>query len=316
MKIVVLDGFTLNPGDLDWGPLKELGETEIFDRSSAAQILERGAEADIILSNKAVLDRPVLQNLKNLKLIAVMATGFNNIYIDAARESDILVCNASNYGSPSVAQQTFALILELTNQCGLHSESVKKGEWSQAKDWSYHLNPMVELSGKTLGIVGFGNIGQMVARIALGFGMKVLANRRNPARGKRAGVTFVSLEDLLRKSDIVSLHCPLTSENQGFINASNLALMKPSAFLINTSRGPLINEEDLEQALINGKISGAGLDVLCQEPPIPNHPLFRIPNCLITPHHAWATKESRQRLLDIVVDNVDSFIRGAPKNLV
>ena len=316
MKIVVLDGHTLNPGDLDWSPLQRLGETKIFRRSTREEILERSADADIVLSNKAVLDRPVLEKLQNLKLIAVTATGFNNIDVTAASELGILVCNASKYGSASVAQHTFALILELTNQCGLHSNSVKNGAWSQSKDWSYHLRPMVGLAGKTLGIVGFGNIGQQVAGIAQGFGMKVLANHKHPERDQRPGVAFVSLDELLTKSDIVSLHCPLTNENKGFINAQNLALMKPSAFLINTSRGPLINESDLKEALVSEKIKGAGLDVLSQEPPLPNHPLTAIKNCLITPHHAWATKESRQRLMDIVVNNIKSFIHGTPQNLV
>ena len=316
MKIVVLDGYTLNPGDLDWAPLQGLGETEIFERSNREEIPERGAGAQIILTNKAVLDKPVLEKLKELKLIAVTATGFNNIDVAAADELGILVCNASGYGSASVAQHTFALLLELTNQCGWHSRSVKNGEWSRSVDWSYHLTPMTELAGKTLGIIGFGNIGQRVADIAKGFGMKVLAYHKHPERDKRAGVTFVSLEDLLQKSDVVSLHCPLTHENKGFINAKNLSMMKPSAFLINTSRGPLINEDDLAEALLSKKINGAALDVLSEEPPPAGHPFTDISNCVITPHHAWATKESRQRLMDIVVENVEAFINGKPQNLV
>lgn len=316
MKIVVLDGYTLNPGDLDWGPLENLGEAKIFDRSTAAQILERGADADVILSNKAILDKPVLQKFKNLKLIAVMATGFNNIDIKAAREFGILVCNASNYGSFSVAQHTFALLLELANRCGLHGDSVKNGGWSRSEDWSYQLRPLVELAGKTMGIIGFGNIGQKVAQIAHGFDMKVIATHKHPERDRREGVSFVALADLLKNSDVVSLHCPLTDENKGFINAANLSLMKPSAFLINTSRGPLINERDLKEALEAGKIQGAGLDVLGQEPPSADNPLTSAKNCLVTPHHAWATRESRQRLMDIVVGNVGAFLRGEPRNLV
>ena len=316
MKIVVLDGYTLNPGDLDWEPLRSLGETKIFERSNREEIPERGAGAQIILSNKAVLDKPVLEKLKELKLIAVTATGFNNVDVAAADELGILVCNASGYGSASVAQHTFALLLELTNQCGWHSRSVKNGEWSRSVDWSYHLTPMTELAGKTLGIIGFGNIGQRMADIAKGFGMKVLAHHKHPERDKRAGVTFVSLEALLQKSDVVSLHCPLTRENKGFINAKNLSMMKPSAFLINTSRGPLINEDDLAEALLSKKINGAALDVLSEEPPPAGHPFTNISNCVITPHHAWATKESRQRLMDIVVENVEAFIHGKPQNLV
>lgn len=316
MKIVVLDGYTLNPGDLDWAPLRSLGETEIFERSNREEIPERGAGAQIILTNKAVLDKPVLEKLKELKLIAVTATGFNNIDVAAADELGILVCNASGYGSASVAQHTFALLLELTNHCGWHSHSVKNGEWSRSVDWSYHLTPMTELAGKTLGIIGFGNIGQRVADIAKGFGMKVLAYHKHPERDKREGVTFVSLEALLQKSDVVSLHCPLTHENKGFINAKNLSMMKPSAFLINTSRGPLINEDDLAEALLSKKINGAALDVLSEEPPPAGHPFTDISNCVITPHHAWATKESRQRLMDIVVENVEAFINGKPQNLV
>ena len=316
MKIVVLDGYTLNPGDLNWAPLRDLGETEIFERSNQEEILQRGAGAEIILSNKAVLDKPVLEKLNALKLIAVTATGFNNIDVAAADELGILVCNASGYGSASVAQHTFALLLELTNQCGWHSRSVKKGEWSTSVDWSYHLTPMTELAGKSLGIIGFGNIGQKVADIAKGFGMKVLAHHKYPERDKREGVTFVSLEALLQKSDVVSLHCPLTHENKGFINAKALSMMKPSAFLINTSRGPLINEDDLAEALLTKRINGAGLDVLSEEPPKAGHPFTNISNCIITPHHAWATKESRQRLMNIVVENVEAFIHGKPQNLV
>ena len=316
MKIVVLDGYTLNPGDLDWEPLRSLGETKIFERSNREEIPERGAGSQIILTNKAVLDKPVLEKLKELKLIAVTATGFNNIDVSAADELGILVCNASGYGSASVAQHTFALLLELTNQCGWHSRSVKNGEWSRSVDWSYHLTPMTELAGKTLGIIGFGNIGQRVADIGKGFGMKVLAYHKHPERDKREGVTFVSLETLLQKSDVVSLHCPLTRENKGFINAKNLSMMKPSAFLINTSRGPLINEDDLAEALLSKKINGAALDVLSEEPPPAGHPFTNISNCVITPHHAWATKESRQRLMDIVVENVEAFIHGKPQNLV
>ncbi|MDN5213605.1 D-2-hydroxyacid dehydrogenase [Fulvivirgaceae bacterium BMA12] len=316
MKIVVLDGFTLNPGDLDWSPLQNLGTTKIFDRSTTAQILERSEGADIVLSNKAILDKSTLQKLKHLKLIAVTATGYNNIDVHAAHELGISVCNARNYSSASVAQQTLALILELTNQCGLHSTSVKNGEWSRCEDWSYRLSAMTELAGKTIGIVGFGHIGQMVAQIARGFGMQVLANRKNPKKDESNDVEYVSLDHLLQNSDIVSLHCPLTEENKGFINTQSLALMKPTSLLINTSRGPLIHEKDLEQALRGKSIGGAGLDVLCQEPPYTDHPLFTLENCLITPHHAWATLESRQRLLDIVVDNVAAFIKGEAKNLV
>ena len=315
-RIVVVDGKTLNPGDLSWSRLNALGRLDVYEYSTAGSILERVRNADIILANKAVIDAEMISRLPNLKCICVLATGFNNIDVGAAAARGIPVCNAVGYGSASVAQHAVALLLELTNHVGLHNQSAKGGDWSGQPHFSYHLRPLVELDGKTLGIYGFGNIGQRVGRIARSFGMRVLAVHKHPERDAGPGVAFVDLETLFRESDVVSLHAPLTEENAGIVDRGLLEKMKPTAFLVNTARGGLINEDDLKAALEEGVLAGAALDVLSEEPPPEDHPLFSLGNCLITPHHAWATREARERLLEITVENVRAFLKGEAQNVV
>jgi glycerate dehydrogenase len=315
-KIVVLDGYALNPGDLSWDELHALGEVTIHPRTEPGAVMERAAGAEIVLTNKAALPAAVLRQLPALRYVGVLATGYNCVDVRAAQELGIAVTNVPTYGTASVAQLTFALLLELCHNVKLHSDAVRAGEWARSKDWSFWVTPLIELAGKTMGIVGFGRIGRQVAAVASSLGMRVIAC--DPAQGGAMpdGVRRVSLEDLLREADVVSLHCPLTAENEGLIDARRLALMKPSAFLLNTSRGQLVNERDLSDALHNGGIAGAALDVLPVEPPSPDNPLFSAPNCLITPHLAWATKEARTRLLAAAVQNVQAFLNGTPQNIV
>ena len=313
--IAVIDGHTLNPGDLSWSKLRALGQVALYEHSTEQEIVERCREAAIVLANKAVLDAEILEQLPKLQCICVTATG-NNIDVEAAARRGIPVCNAVGYGAASVAQHAFALLLELTNHIGLHSASVKRGDWSAQPHFSYHLRPLVELAGKVMGIYGFGNIGRQVGRIAHGFDMKVIAHHKHPERDARPWVRFVDLETLFRESDVLSLHAPLTDANAGLVNAARLATMKPGAFLVNTARGGLIDEAALQAALQNGPLAGAALDVLDTEPPAPDHPLFELDNCLLTPHQAWATREARERLLDISVENVQAFLKGKPQNVV
>lgn len=313
-SIVVLDGHTLNPGDLDWSPLAALGSLTVHNRTPADEVRARGEGADILLTNKSPLTRAVIEGLTELKYIGVLATGYNVVDTAAAAERGLPVTNVPGYGTPAVAQHVFALLLELTQQTGLHSESVRAGEWAGSADWCYWRTPLVELSGLTMGIVGMGSIGHAVAEIARAFGMKVIA-ATHTARAEE-GVESVSVEELFRRADVVSLHCPLTPETNGMVNAARLAAMKPSAFLINTGRGPLIVEADLAEALREGRIAGAALDVLSTEPPPADHPLLSAPRCLITPHLAWAARASRQRLMDAVVENVRAFLAGTPVHVV
>ena len=315
-KIIIIDGFTLNPGDLSWQALENLGNVHVYDHSTREEVLERAYDAEIILANKTVFDAELIVQLPNLRCICVTATGFNNIDIITAKKHDILVCNVAGYGTDAVAQHVFALLLELTNAVGKHHESVQQGDWSRNRDFCYTLQPIIELAGKTMGIYGFGKIGQQVARIALAFEMKILSTHKHPERDSMPGVEFVDLETLFQKSDIITLHAPLTSENEGFVNKNLLSKMKPSAYLINTARGGLINESDLKEALENDIIAGAGLDVLSQEPPANGNILFDVKNCIITPHNAWASREARQRLLDETVENVKAFLNGKPRNVV
>lgn len=314
--VVALDGFTLNPGDLDWKPLRQLSELTVYDRSQPEEVVERSASADILLVNKQKLSAETIQQLPNLKCICVTATGYNNVNLEAASQRNIPVCNAVGYGSDSVAQHVFALILALINRVELHNTSVQQGHWASCPDFSYTLSPITELAGKTLGIYGFGKIGQQVATIAQAFGMNILSTHKHPERDARPGVDFVPLDELFSRSDIVTLHAPLSSENEAIVNQKLLSKMKPTAYLINTGRGGLIQEQDLAHALKNKQLAGAGLDVLSVEPPTVENPLFGIPNCLITPHLAWASKEARQRLLDITVENVRAFLNGRPQNVV
>ena len=315
MKIVVLDGFTLNPGDLSWDELETLGECEIHDRTPANEVVKRATGAAIVLTNKTPVTGESISALPELKYIGVLATGYNIVDVAAARRRNIPVCNVPAYGTKSVAQHTFALLLELTQHAGHHGGTVRDGRWSKSPDWCYWDYPLIELDGMTIGIVGYGRIGRAVGELALAFGMKVLATSASPKQAPR-GVTFVDLETLFQQSDVVSLHCPLTPQTKNLVNASRLGLMKPAAFLINTSRGPLIDEPALAEALNTGRIAGAGLDVLSVEPPQADNPLLGAKNCLITPHLAWATRAARSRLMRAVVANVRAFLAGKPENVV
>jgi len=316
MKIVVLDGFAMNPGDLNWDSLKQLGETEIYERSFLKETADRISNAEIVLTNKAILNKELIDGAKKLKYIGVMATGYNIVDIVAAQTKDIVVTNVPSYSTASVAQLTFALILELANHTALYAESVRYGDWIKSNDFSYHLKPIMELRDKTLGVIGLGQIGQAVAKIAIAFGMKVIASHKHPERDQMEGVTFVDEKTSFREADIVSLHCPLNEKNTKFVNKELLAIMKPTAFLINTSRGGLINEPDLAEALNKETIAGAALDVLSTEPPVASNPLLQAKNCLITPHIAWATFEARSRLMSVVVNNIKSFLEGKVEHVV
>jgi len=315
MRIVVLDGYTLNPGDLSWEGLRALGECVIHDRTAPEQVLARAAGAEILLTNKVVLDRERIARLPTLRYIGVLATGTNVVDLAAARARGIPVTNVPDYGTPAVAQMTFALLLELTHHVGHHAAAVRAGRWTASPDFCWWDFPLVELAGRTMGIVGFGRIGRAVGEIARAFGMNLLAH--DPAAGPApAGVRFVDLETLLRQSDVVSLHCPLTPATEHLVNARRLAMMKPTAFLLNTGRGPLVDEAALSEALNAGRLAGAGLDVLAVEPPPADNPLLQARNCLITPHIAWATGAARARLMQTAVDNVRGFLAGEPQNVV
>lgn len=308
MNIVVLDGYTLNPGDLSWDALRELGPCEIYDRSGPDELVPRSASADIILTNKITLNRGYMEAAPRVKYIGVTATGYNIVDVTAAGERKVVVTNVPTYGTKSVAQMTFALLLELTQHVGHHAQTVRDGRWSRSLDFCYWDYPLIELDGLTMGIVGYGRIGQAVGELAEAFGMKVIAHSRKQSAG--------DLEKLFRESEVISLHCPLTPETKHLVNAERLGWMKHSAFLLNTSRGPLIDEPALATALNEGRIAGAGLDVLAVEPPVADNPLFTAKNCFITPHIAWATRAARSRLMDAAVENVRAFIVGKPKNVV
>ncbi|MBE35641.1 MAG: glycerate dehydrogenase [Opitutaceae bacterium] len=312
MKIVVLDGYVLNPGDLSWDALRTLGDCEVHDRTSANQIVARAAEAEVVLTNKCPLSAETIGQLPNLKYIGVMATGYNVVDVAAAKERGIVVSNVPIYGTKSVAQHVFALILEHAQNVGAHAAAVNEGRWSKNIDWCFWDHSLSELDGKTLGIVGYGRIGQAVADLGRAFGMKVIV----ASRTAKQGVEQVSIDELFQRSDVVSLHCPQTPETEGLVNAQRIELMKPSALLVNTSRGPLVVEEDLAAALNAGRIGGAALDVLSSEPPSPDNPLLSAKNCFVTPHIAWATQAARTRLLGTVVENIRAFAAGNPQNVV
>jgi glycerate dehydrogenase len=317
LHIVVLDGFTLNQSDLPLEELKALGNCTIYDRTAPELIIERSKDAEVLITNKNVLDSQTIKALPKLRYIQVLATGYNNIAVDAAKEQKIIVTNVPGYATQSVAQATFALLLELTNQVGYYNSTVRDGRWQKSSDYCYYDIPMTELHGLTMGIVGLGTIGQTVARLANAFGMKVLAFSRSKQKlADLKEVGFCSLDDLFKQSDVVSLHCPLTPETEKLVNAERLAQMKPTALLLNTSRGPLVDELALSQALKEHRIAGAGLDVLTQEPPRQGSPLIGCPNCIITPHIAWATFAARKRWLDTVIQNLKAYIAGRPINVV
>ncbi len=316
MKIVVLDGYTLNPGDLSWEGLAPLGEYTVYDRSASEQIVERAHGAEMILINKVVLSRQMLEQMPGLQYIGVLATGYNIVDLQATSDLGIVVTNVPSYGTSTVAQMVFAHLLNLCQQVAYHHRTVIRGRWSHNPDFCYWDFPLMELDGKTMGIVGYGQIGRAVAKLALAFGMQVLITHRRPLPEMEDGVRQTDLETLFTQSDVVSLHCPLTKTTHHLVDQTTLRWMKPSAFLINTSRGPLIDELALAEALNRGELAGAGLDVLEQEPPPPDSPLFAAKNCFITPHIAWASHEARQRLMNIAVDNVVAFLNGNPQNVV
>jgi glycerate dehydrogenase len=317
MKIVVLDGYTLNPGDLSWEKLEQSGDVTVYERTPAEKVSDRAKDAEIILTNKTPVSADVINKLPSLKYIGVLATGYNVVDIEAARQKGVLVTNVPGYGTDSVVQLTFALLLELCQHVQRHSDAVMEGKWARSADWCFWDFPLVELAGKTMGILGFGTIGQQVADVAAAFGMKVVGQSRTQTdQAHRKNFKWVSLEELLQTSDVISIHCPLTPETKGLINKDALQKMKPSAFLLNTSRGPIIVDQDLADALNNKVIAGAGIDVLSVEPPPAGNPLFRAKNCLITPHIAWATKEARTRLMNSVAENVSAFLSGRPVNVV
>lgn len=314
IQIVVTDGYTLNPGDLNWKQIESMGKLTIYERTPGNAIIDKCREADIVITNKVPFNAATLAQLPRLKMISVTATGYNVIDVLAAREKGIVVSNVPAYGTASVAQHTFALLLELTNRVGMHAASVANGDWVKAPDWCYQKTTITELAGKTLGIVGWGNIGQQTARIAQAFGMQVLYYNPSPKPG--AFATRVDLPALFAQSDIISLHCPLKPDNAEFVNNGLLKLMKPSAYLINTSRGPLINEAHLADALNNNRIAGAALDVLSTEPPTTDNPLLTANNCIITPHNAWLSREARQRVMDVTAENIEAYLKGKPVNVV
>lgn len=311
MKIVVLDGYTENPGDLSWGPLQELGELTVYDRTPPEAVLERIGDAEAIYTNKTVLSRELIQAMPSVRFIGVLATGYNVVDVQAARERGIVVCNIPTYGTDAVAQYVFALLLELCHRVAHHAQAVQEGRWTDCPDFCFWDYPLIELSGKTMGIVGYGRIGQRTAQIARAFGMQVLAYDAFVQAEE-----CVPLDELLERSDVVSLHCPLFPETRHIIRGETIARMKDGAILINTSRGPLVDEAALREALTSGKLYGAAVDVVSTEPVQPDNPLLGLENCLITPHIAWAPRESRQRLMDIAVENLRCFLRGAPQNVV
>lgn len=316
MKIVVLDGHTLNPGDLSWTGFEKMGETIVYERSDEKEVIDRAKDADVVFTNKVPLSRETIESLSKLKYIGVLATGYNIVDTSAAAELGIPVSNIPTYGTDSVAQMVFAHLLNLTQRVAYHDQTVKEGRWSKSQDFCYWDYPLVELSDLTMGVIGYGRIGRTTASLARAFGMRVIAHDEYAKDTQGSAVTFLSLQELFRDSDVVSLHCPLLPSTEGVVNAEHLALMKPTAFLINTSRGPLVKEEDLATALNEGQIAGAGLDVVAEEPIRTDNPLLWAQNCFITPHIAWATKSARSRLMDIAVSNLKSHMDGSSNNIV
>ena len=319
MKLVVLDGYTENPGDLSWDGFKEFAEVTVYDRTSYVEdpvIAERVGDAQIILTNKTPISRATMDKCPNLKMIAVLATGYNVVDIACAKEKGIPVCNVPAYGTASVSQFSIALLLEVCHHIGHHDASVHAGSWADSIDWCYWDYPLIELEGRTIGIIGFGRIGQAEGRVAKALGMKVLACDLHPNDSGSKIADYVDMDTLLASADVITLHCNLTADNEGFINKETIAKMKDGVILINNARGQLINERDLADALNSGKIAGAGLDVVCTEPIRADNPLLKAKNCIITPHISWAAKESRQRIMDTTLSNVKAFLDGRPVNVV
>lgn len=317
MKIVVLDGYTLNPGDLNWAELEKLGEVVVYDRTPIDKIDERIGDADAVYTNKTPITKKTLEVCSNIKFIGVLATGYNIVDTTAAKDKGVIVCNIPTYGTDAVSQFAIALLLELCHRIGAHSDAVHRGEWANNADWCFWNYPLIELAGKTMGIIGFGRIGQKTAKIAQALGMNILA-MDNYRREELITDTckYVELNELLANSDVITLHCPLFPETEGIINKDTIAKMKDGVMIINNSRGPLIVEEDLRDALISGKVAGAACDVVATEPIKSDNPLLSVKNMIITPHISWAPKESRQRLMDIAVDNLKAFVSGQPVNVV
>lgn len=316
MKITILDGYGLNPGDLSWDWLNKYGEVKIYDRTSPSELMERAADADAIFTNKVVINAETLSSLPNLKYIGVLATGYNIVDVKTAKRLGITVTNIPAYSTDSVAQMVFAILLTITNRVEHYAVENRKGRWSNNPDFCYWDSPLMELAGKTLGIVGLGNIGKAVARIANAFGMKVVAFTSKKQEELPVGIQKVTLDQLFSESDVLSLHCPLTPETNNMVNAERLNLMKPTAILINTGRGPLIDEQAVANALKAGKLGAFGADVLSSEPPAEDNPLLSAPNAFITPHIAWATVEARRRLMEICEGNLSAFVSGTPRNVV
>ena len=316
MKIVVLDGYTENPGDLSWGGFEAIGETVVYDRTPEEQIVERIGEAEIGILNKTPITRATLEACPGIKYIGVLATGYNVVDTAAAREQGIPVCNIPSYGTASVGQFAIALLLEICHHIGAHSDSVHNGDWERSADWCYWNHPLIELDGKTMGIIGFGRIGQATGRIAKALGMKVIAYDAHPSDAGRALAGYVELDTLLATSDVIALHCPLFPETQGIIDRAAIAKMKDGVIILNNSRGPLIVEQDLADALDSGKVAAAGLDVVSTEPIRGDNPLLKAKNCIITPHISWAAREPRQRIMDMAVENLKAFLGGGAVNVV
>lgn len=316
MKIVILDGYTENPGDLGWEQIGRFGELTVYDRTPGPEIAPRIGDADVVFTNKTPLGPDTLASCPDLKFICVLATGYNVIDIPATKRLGIVVSNIPGYGTEAVAQHTIGLMLELCLRIGEYSRGVRAGDWSRSEDFCYYAYPLSELSGKKLGVIGYGNIGRAVARIATAFGMDVLANSRNRAPSYPGETRYATKDEIFAEADFISLHCPLTDENKGIIGEGNIARMKDGVRIINTARGPLVDEAALKEALISGKVAGAALDVLAVEPPKDGNILMDAPNCIITPHIAWAPVESRQRLMDIAEQNLRAFAEGRPINVV
>ena len=318
MKIVILDGYCENPGDLSWDPIAKFGEIEVYDRTvdTAEAVIERLKDADILVGNKNTITGEIMDACPKLKFIAVQATGYNVIDVQAAKERGIPVSNVPTYGTAAVAQHAMALLLEITNRVGHHDNEVHAGRWQKGPDWCFWDYPLMELDGKTMGIIGFGKIGQQMGRLAKAFGMKVLAAGSRPTEEGRAIAEYVEMDELFAQSDVISLHCPLFPNTKGIICKENIAKMKDGVIIINSSRGPLIVEDDLAEALHSGKVSAAAMDVVAVEPMRDDNPLQHAPNCIITPHIAWAPKEARQRIMDTTAKNIEAFLSGNPINVV
>lgn len=317
MNIVVLDGYTLNPGDISWEGIEKLGDITIYDRTPVDKVIERSAGAEVIFTNKTPVSEEAINELTSLKFIGVLATGYNIVNTEAAKAKGVIVSNVPGYGTNSVVQMTIALLLELCLRVQRHSDAVMEGKWARSSDWCFWDYPLVELSGKTMGIIGFGRIGRQVGDVATAFGMNIVGNSRHwTDQSQRKNFRWAEVPELLAQSDVVSIHCPLFPETKGLVNKESLMTMKKTAFLLNTSRGPIVVDEDLAEALNSEVIAGAGIDVLSVEPPSADNPLFKAKNCIITPHISWATKEARIRLMDITVSNLSAFINGNPVNVV